>query len=297
VTTHSAACPAKINLGLKVIGRRPDGYHEIVTIFQTVDLVDRLEVVEAPALTIACDAPGVPTDASNHILRAAEALRRLRPRAAGRGAGFRLRKAIPAGGGLGGGSSDAAGAILLLDRLWDLALTRAERFEVAASLGSDVSFFLTGGTALGTGRGEIVRSLPPIRVRPVVLGLPPFGLATPAVYAALRAPLTPVDAGVTVPRLFVNFAEGNDFARATNDLEGPAFVVAPELATFRDALSSSGAEPALLSGSGSTVFGLFRDSEVAAEAARALAKRFAGWTIVATTTADRGARIVPRGGG
>lgn len=297
MTPLSAACPAKINLGLRVLGRRADGYHEIVTIFQAIDLEDRLEAAASPALALTCDDPRVPTGRSNLVLRAADALRRLRPEAAGRGARFHLRKAIPAGGGLGGGSSDAAGAILLLDRLWDLRLSAEDRGRVASSLGSDVVFFLSGGTALGTGRGELVTTLPAIAPRPVVLGLPPFGLETPAVYAALSAPLTPAGAGVTLPRLFVKLAEGNDFARATNDLEAPAFALAPELAAFRDALSRSGAEPALLSGSGSSVFGLFRDRGVAAEAARAIAPRFAGWTVVATTTVGVGARIVQPAGG
>jgi 4-diphosphocytidyl-2-C-methyl-D-erythritol kinase len=291
VTPLRAWCPAKVNLGLRVLGRRDDGYHEIVTIFQTIACHDRLEVEPASDLGLDCDDPAVPAGEHNLVVRVARSIQRHHPAARSRGARFRLSKAIPAGGGLGGGSSNAAAAILLVDRLWDLGLTPAERSAIAIELGSDVNFFLTGGTALGTGRGETVRSLRPILERAVVLGLPPFALGTAEVYARLVAPLTPRDEGVTVPRLFVKFAEGNDFGLATNDLEAPAFAACPELAAFRDAMSRSGAELALLSGSGSSVFGMFREERVASEAAGLLAKAFAGWRIVPTRTVASGVRI------
>ncbi len=291
MTPLRAWCPAKVNLGLRVLSRRDDGYHEIVTLFQTVALHDRLEVEPASGLALDCDDPAVPAGEDNLVVQAARSIRRHRPAAAARGARFRLSKAIPAGGGLGGGSSDAAAAILLLDRLWDLGLDPSERSAIAIKLGSDVNFFLTGGTALGTGRGETIRPVRAIGERPLVLGLPPFALGTAEVYARLGAPLTPRDSGVTVPRLFVKFAEGNDFGLATNDLEAPAFAAYPELAAFRDAMSRSGAEPALLSGSGSCVFGMFGEERGAAEAAAHLAEAFAGWRIVLTRTFASGVRI------
>jgi 4-diphosphocytidyl-2-C-methyl-D-erythritol kinase len=280
-----------VNLGLRVLRRRDDGYHQIVTVFQAIALDDRLEVEPASDLTLDCDDAAVPVGEDNLVLRAARSILRRRPTAESRGARFRLSKAIPAGGGLGGGSSDAAAAIVLLDRLWDLGLDPGERSAIAIELGSDVNFFLTGGTALGTGRGETIRPLRAIGDRPLVLGLPPLALETAEVYARLRAPLTPPDGGVTVPRLFVKFAEGNDFGLATNDLEGPAFAAYPELGAFRDAMSCSGAELALLSGSGSSVFGMFGEERVAAEAAARLAKTFAGWKIVLTRTVASGIRI------
>jgi 4-diphosphocytidyl-2-C-methyl-D-erythritol kinase len=286
-----AHCPAKVNLGLRVLGRRPDGYHEIVTVFQAIDLWDRLEAADAPALSLAVDDPSLPADESNLVLRAALLLRRRIPEAAGRGANLRLAKRIPAGGGLGGGSSDAAGALSVLAALWKLELPLGALVAMAAELGSDVPFFLTGGTALGTGRGERLASLPPIPERLVVLGFPPFSLATAEVYRALGATLTPPGAGVTVTRLFVNFAERNDFASATNDLEAPAFGMRGELEEFREALSGLGAEVALLSGSGSTVFGLFvAGTDVDAVASR-LRGDFPEWTLRVSRTVVSGVRV------
>ena len=286
-----ARCPAKINLGLRVLGRRTDGYHEIVTLFQAIDLWDTLEAVHAPELTLTADDPALPTDDRNLALRAAKLLRRRAPATAGQGAALHLTKRIPAGGGLGGGSSDAAGSLVLLSRLWGLSLTAEDLCAMAAEIGSDVPFFLSGGTAAGFGRGERLESLAPIPERPLVLGFPPFALSTAEVYRALRAPLTPPDTGVTVSRLFVNFAERNDFALATNDLEAPAFAMRGELVAFRDALVSLGAEPALLSGSGSTVFGLFGAGADVAPVVSRLGGTFPGWTLQVSRTVAAGVRV------
>ena len=288
-----AFCPAKVNLALHVVGRRSDGYHEIVTIFQAIDLHDVLEGEVAEALTLEIKDPSIPADESNLVFRAARLLHASSERARGRGARLRLDKAIPASAGLGGGSSDAAGALMLLNELWALQLGSHELERLAAELGSDVPFFLFGGTALGTGRGATIERLPPIPDRAVLLGCPPFGLSTPVVYGALGAPLTAEGANVTVPRLFVKFAEGNDFALAKNDLEAAAFEMRGELATFRDALSRSGAEVALVSGSGSTVFGLFRVGTDVESIAEDLRGGFPGWTLRASRTVDSGVRIVP----
>jgi len=288
-----AVCPAKVNLALHVVGRRSDGYHEIVTIFQAIELHDVLEGELAEALTLEVSDPSIPGDESNLVLRAARLLHRHVPRAAARGARLRLDKAIPAGGGLGGGSSDAAGALVLLNELWALRLGSSDLERLAAELGADVPFFLFGGTALGTGRGATIEPLPPIPERAILLGCPPFGLSTPEVYRALGAPLTADGADVTVPRLFVKFAEGNDFALAMNDLEAAAFGMRSELATFRDALSRTGAEAALVSGSGSTVFGLFRAGADVASIAEDLRGEFPGWTLRESRTVASGARIVP----
>jgi 4-diphosphocytidyl-2-C-methyl-D-erythritol kinase len=286
-----ARCPAKINLGLRVLGLRQDGYHEIVTLFQAIDLWDALEAVEADRLSLTVDDPSVPADESNLVLRAARLLQARIPGASGRGAELRLRKRIPAGGGLGGGSSDAAGALAVLDALWSLELPPGTLRALAGELGSDVPFFLDGGTAIGTGRGERVTPLSPIPERPLVLGFPPFALSTPEVYRALGAPLTPLDAGVTVTRLFVNFAERNDFALATNDLEPPAFAMRGELVSLRDALFGLGAEVALLSGSGSTVFGLFVTGMDVEAIASELVERFPGWTLRVSRSVASGVRL------
>jgi 4-diphosphocytidyl-2-C-methyl-D-erythritol kinase len=288
-----AICPAKINLGLRVVGRRSDGYHEIVTIFQAIDLCDVLEGQAAETLTLEISDPSIPAGESNLVVRAARLLQERCAPARGLGARLTLDKGIPAGAGLGGGSSDAAGALMLLNALWALNLDSSAVLALAAELGSDVPFFLTGGTALGTGRGTTIEPLPPIAARKVLLGSPPFGLSTPDVYRALEAPLTVERADVTVPRLFVKFAKGNDFALARNDLEAVAFRLRGELAIFRDALSRSGAEVALVSGSGSTVFGLFRAGTDVSLKAEILREEFPGWTVRVCTTIVSGVRIVP----
>ena len=288
ITVH---CPGKVNLGLRVLGRRDDGFHEIVTLFQAIDLADRLTIEESASLTLQVDDPEVPRDGTNLVLRAARLLTERVPRAAGRGAAFRLEKRLPAGGGLGGGSSNAAGALVGLDRLWGLALPHGTLVELAAMLGSDVPFFLAGGLALGTGRGEIVEPLPPGPVRPLILGLPPGGLLTAEVFASLGAALTPVRGDVTVTRFFVKLAERNDFALATNDLETAAFGMRGDLVAFRDALRASGAEVALLSGSGSTVFGAFRSGTDAASIALELRRQFPDWVVRQCRTVASGVRV------
>ncbi len=296
MTALRALCPAKVNLGLHVAGLRPDGYHEIVTVFQAIDLCDVLEGASAGSLTLEVADPLVPRDESNLVVRAARLLQSQVAGARVRGARLRLNKTIPVASGLGGGSSDAAGALMLLNELWALDLDSAALTRLAAELGSDVPFFLYGGTALGTGRGVTIQPLLPIAERAVLLGCPPFGLSTAEVYRALRelrAPLTADRGDVTVPRLFVKFAEGNDFALATNDLEAVVFGMRGELRTFRDALSRSGAEVALVSGSGSTVFGLFRAGTDLKSIADGLRGGFPGWTLRTSRTVASGVQIVP----
>jgi len=289
----AAICPAKVNLGLHVAGRRADGYHEIVTIFQAIDLCDVLRGELAGTVTLAVRGASVPEGETNLVVKAARLLQARVPRAHSYGARLTLDKTIPAGGGLGGGSSDAAGALLLLNELWALRLEATAMTALAAELGSDVPFFLVGGTALGTGRGTTIAALAPITDRTLLLGCPPFGLSTPEVYRALGAALTADGADVTVPRLFLKFAEGNDFALARNDFEAVAFGLRAELATFRDALLRSGAEVALLSGSGSTVFGLFGAGTDVTSMAKDLCFEFPDWTLRACETTASGVRIVP----
>jgi 4-diphosphocytidyl-2-C-methyl-D-erythritol kinase len=273
-----------------VAGRRPDGYHEIVTLFQTIDEWDTLDGKPAADLQLAVSDPELAGE-GNLVMRAARLLQDAVPDAAGRGARLTLTKSIPVRAGLGGGSSDAAGALLLLNSLWALGLDAAELARLAAQLGSDVPFFLSGGTALGEGRGERIAPLPSIREKKLILGTPAFGLSTAEVYGALRAPLTARGPDVTVPRLFVKLAEGNDFALARNDLESVVFAQRSDLVAFRDALYESGAESALVSGSGSTVFGVFREGDDVGSIARALGSRFEGYAVKATRTVASGVRV------
>ncbi len=277
---------AKVNRSLVVLGRRPDGFHEIDTLFQTIDLSDEIRFGEDGALSLSAQGMGLAANADNLVLRAAQVL----SAHAGvvRGARIRLVKRIPVGAGLGGGSADAAATLLGLNELWRLGLDIEELSCVAASVGSDVPFFLFGGRARGTGRGERIEPLPDAPDETLVLFLPPFGMATPEVYRALGAgaapdPLPPrVDAGMLPDR---------------NDLEAAAERLRPEVASLRSALLAEGAVTARLSGSGSTVFGVFREDGAARVAAAALGRRERVRTLVVRTLsrAEWGRRALPPG--
>jgi 4-diphosphocytidyl-2-C-methyl-D-erythritol kinase len=257
---------AKVNLSLRVLGKRPDGYHEVDTIFQTVDLSEELVFLEREEEGVALTIEGLslPVIEENLILRATRALaKRTGTR---RGARIHLSKKIPIGGGLGGGSSNAASALLGLSALWNLQLSDADLEALAASLGSDVPFFLLGGRARGTGRGEILEPLPDGPEEWLVLVFPRFSLSTAMVYGALAAPALTDSAAATNLR-------GSDSGGGPdrNDLESAAESLRGELRRFRAALLDSGATSARLSGSGSTVFGLFGDEESARRATEWLA--------------------------
>ena len=278
---------AKINLTLRVHGQRSDGYHEIETVLQTVTLRDRLtfRALDSGEIELACDAPDVPADETNLVHRAAIALReRFRIR---RGAHIRIEKRIPAGGGLGGGSSNAAVALLALARLWRIETNARELGEIGTTLGSDVPFFLTGGTALGTGRGERIRPLPDAPHAHLLVVSPPVKVPTAEAYKLLNAPaLTKIESAVN----FYVSREGLDFPHPlrealTNDFEPAVFRHFPEIERARDALTGAGARAALLSGSGSSVFGVFDSREHAARALEIL--RGGGGRVFACETLSR----------
>ena len=259
---------AKVNRSLRVLGKRPDGYHELDTIFQTVDLTDRIDFSEGEEgsrdVSLTIEGADLPEDGSNLVLRAAALLReRFGPR---RGIRIHLSKKIPVGGGLGGGSSNAAATLRALTSLWGLPATNSDLHSLAAALGSDVPFFLVGGRARGTGRGEILHPLPDGPEEWLVLVFPPFSLSTAEVYGALCAP------ALTDPAAHTNL-RGSDSGGGPdrNDLEPAAESLRGGLKRFRAALSDHGATIARLSGSGSTVFGVFGDEENARRAFEGLA--------------------------
>lgn len=282
-------CPAKVNLSLRVLHRRSDGYHELDTVFQAVALADRLTAAPAAELSLVCDDPDVPAGPGNLAWRAADRLRRAAGRPAA-GLALRLEKRIPVEGGLGGGSSDAAGALLAAAHVWGLDLGREELAGIGGEVGADVPFFLFGGTARGTGRGDRIEPLPSGPVRPVLLGVPPFGVATREVFERLASVLT-------LPRENDNFSRSSEgklrgekdlAASSVNDLEAAVFPRHPELARFRAALADEGAAPARLSGSGSTVFGLFESETACRRAAARLGRAFPGFRLFETRTEPRG---------
>ncbi len=259
-------CHAKINLGLAVTGTRPDGYHEVATILQAISRADTLTAALTPGAnwSMTVEPAGIlPADDTNLVLRAARALdARLgavdRPRAR-----FHLVKRVPHAAGLGGGSSDAAAALRLLARLWHLpraAATDALLREVAATLGADVPFFLTGGTALGTGRGDELRALPPVRDVHFVVAVPDFGIATRDAYAAVDWHLTHSKLVHTFARtLEANRGRLVDALRETssglfNSFESTLFAKHPALGALIRRFQEAGAVATALSGSGSAVF-------------------------------------------
>lgn len=279
---------AKINLGLRVLGRRPDGYHEILTVFQTITLHDRLTFGRLPdgSFELLCTAPDVPADESNLVRRAADALRARFGVA--RGARVELEKTIPAGGGLGGGSADAAVALVGLARLWGLDAGGRELAEIGARLGADVPFFLTGGTALGEGTGTDITPLADAPERHLLVVTPDVKVSTAEAYKALNArALTKADGAVN---LSVSRTEsrirGSLRGELRNDFEAAVFPMHPEIGRVRAALAGVGARPALLSGSGSSVFGVF-ESEGDAERARGALRGEPGWRIFQCATLSR----------
>ncbi|MHC4224837.1 MAG: 4-(cytidine 5'-diphospho)-2-C-methyl-D-erythritol kinase, partial [Planctomycetota bacterium] len=174
--------PAKLNLCLEVLGRRPDGYHEIDSVFAAIDLCDTVRLERSDAIRLTVHGEAAPEDDTNLAWRAAEAL--------GVGASISLEKRIPAGAGLGGGSSDAAAVLLGLDRLYGLGTGRERLLEIALGLGADVPFFLTGGTARCRGVGERVEPLPPAPGRRYLLVIPALVTSTQDVYSGLEPGLT-----------------------------------------------------------------------------------------------------------
>lgn len=249
---------AKINLHLQVIGRRPDGYHELRTVFQTIDLADEvsLELRQRPGVELVVRGADLPSDERNLAFRAAQRL--LDAVAPQRGVRIELEKRIPHGGGLGGGSSNAACVLRGLDRLLGGPTPPALLWQLARGLGADVPYFLLGGTALGVGRGDELMPLPEPGPRELVVVLPPVGVSTPEVFArlppasgaALAATVQAVAAGWCAPdRLW----SADDLV---NDLEEVACALAPEVALGLAVLRAAGATVARMSGSGSTVFGL-----------------------------------------
>ena len=259
-------CYAKINLTLEILGKRADGYHEVRTVMQTVGLADWLEVAAAEDLSFTCSDPGLATP-DNLVSRAARLLQA--EYAVRTGAALRLEKRIPVAAGLGGGSSDAAATIVALNRLWNLQLSLTEQRRQAAALGSDVPFFLTGGTALATGRGERITPLPPLPQHWVVLVLLPRVLSTAAVYGGV----TPADytSGVTTADTVAAAQRGvlSPQTRWHNALERPAQEIAPEITAAQCAMIQAGAQHAHVSGSGPTVFAVCQEEG----AARTLADR------------------------
>jgi 4-diphosphocytidyl-2-C-methyl-D-erythritol kinase len=247
---------AKINWTLEVLFRREDGYHELRTIYQTVSLYDRLRLSKTEgSIEIVCNNSRVPCNETNLAYRAAVLLRETLGVAAG--VRIEIEKRIPVAAGLGGGSSNAAAVLIGLQQLWCAQIDFRELMRIAASLGSDVPFFLIGGTALGVGRGQEVYPLEEVNAANLLLVNPGFEVATEAAYSRLSR-LTRNEASLIIP--FTQLAAKGIHELplvARNDLEEVVLGAYPEIAEIKRRCIELGARHALMTGSGATVFGLF----------------------------------------
>jgi 4-diphosphocytidyl-2-C-methyl-D-erythritol kinase len=279
---------AKINLGLVVLGRREDGYHELRTIYQSVSLADDLAVSILPgAGQVRLEASGfaVPGGEQNLAGRAARAVQEeLRLRSAIR---IALTKRIPPGSGLGGASSDAAAVLRAVLSLSGKSMPPERLLHLAAGLGSDVPFFLLGGRALGVGRGEEVYPLPDLPRCSAVILFPGEGMNTAEAYGLLRRPRLTVSATQPTIELFCGRMLAGHRAALANDFEPLLLERLPRLAQAKRALLQYGAVGASLTGSGSALYGLFDDPAKARRAARALEKSGASVFVARTVSRRR----------
>ena len=272
---------AKVNLALEVLGKRADGYHEIATVLQAVDLFDRIAVATADTLSLHTDDPDLPTDEGNLVMRAA----RLLQKAAGieTGARIRLQKRIPVAAGLGGGSSDAAATLWGLSRLWKLRWPAARLQELAVELGMDVPFFLGAGRAVARGRGEQLAPLPGGGGYALVLVNPRVPLSTREVYGRVPTGWRAEPVGTDRVIEALRTRNVNRVAAAlTNNLEGLVEPVLPVIGRMKAALLAAGALGAIMSGSGPTVFGMARSLDHARQIRRRVSR--ADWACWAVRT-------------
>lgn len=290
--TLRARAPAKINLHLQVLGLRNDSYHEVWTLMQTIDLFDDLRATIAPTevLELHVRPRGVlSSGGDNLVLQAAEGLRRLGGATAG--ARIELDKKIPIGAGLGGGSSDAAATLVLLVALWAVRLEQGELDELAAGLGSDVPFFLRGGLAVASGRGELIRPLPDLGDYGVVLCVPPITVSTADVYDRFAAGprLTSRSPEDTVEAFAAGLAEAAGCVTPPwddlgNDLEPVVIENWPEVGRVVAALEATAPLHAAVTGSGAAAYAVYPDLEAARKAASGLDDN---WQVYLTTTIGR----------
>ncbi|HEY4612661.1 MAG TPA: 4-(cytidine 5'-diphospho)-2-C-methyl-D-erythritol kinase [Bacteroidota bacterium] len=264
---------AKINLGLQILGKRPDQYHDIETVFHQINLCDEIDLSEnGDSIRFHCDMRELPGDDSNLCIRAVKLLQQITGTA--KGVDIVLRKRIPLAAGLGGGSTDAATTLKGLTKLWGLDISNDELRALSLSLGSDVPFFIDGGSAYATGKGEQLQLIELELPYWIVVVTPPVQISTAWAYGNMhvnphvkREDLRSlIGENMNQPRVLVN--------KLRNDFEPLVFRHHPEVMRIKEQLVRGGAEFALMSGSGSSVFGLFSDGKYAKELAEALAPQY-----------------------
>lgn len=270
------ASPAKVNLYLRVLRKREDGYHDILSLIQRISLCDEMTFSPGPnRIVISCPDSSLPEDENNIVYRAAAAFySRI---AAQPDIEITIRKKIPIAAGLGGGSSNAATTLMTLNEISGFPLTREELLGIGVKLGADVPFFIFGNTAWASGIGDCLIEAPPLPPLWFVLINPGFEVSTKLVYQGLNLRLTNERINYSIPR----FCTGEDVIRSlTNDLEKVTLKLHPVLEQIKSLLLARGAGGALMSGSGPTVFGVFTDEESALRAEHHIQKKKNRWSVV-----------------
>ncbi len=280
--------PCKVNLLLNILGRRPDGYHELETVLQPVNLCDRLTFERSGrTVKLSCSNAALPVDARNLVHRAATAF--LSAAKINDGVRIHLEKKIPLAAGLGGGSGNAATTLLALNELFDRPLTTLKLDQLAAAIGSDAPFFLQNRPALATGRGEKIQPLenfPALRGKAFLLIHPGFGIATPWAYQNLARFPEALDGQPGRAQKLIAGLQAGDLgavrAEFYNALEAPALEKYPVLALFQEFLRANGALAALMSGSGSTTFAIAENTGTAEALVEKFRSKFGSncWTAV-----------------
>jgi|Deesub1362A_J573_1020465.scaffolds.fasta_scaffold00101_27 4-diphosphocytidyl-2-C-methyl-D-erythritol kinase len=274
---------AKINLGLEVLGQRRDGYHELRTLFQSISLADEIEITERTdgRIYVSGDDPSISWGEDNLIFQAALKMQKMSTST--RGVEVRVKKRIPPGSGLGGGSSDAAVILMALNLLWKLRLPLEELTRIGQQLGADVPYFFHGGLCLGEGRGDFLQPLPDMAERAVLLVLPRWTISTRWVFQHLVVTLT---SAAKVSKIN-QFLKDNNLAVLANELEETVFSRYPQLRKIKEAISETEAELSSMSGSGSVIYGLFRDKKTAAEVGQKIGQSFPEVTVKVVRTVNR----------
>lgn len=283
---------AKINLGLDVLRKRPDGYHEVKMIMQSISLADTLELKKIPEGTIRLingaerDNPEVPMDKTNLIYRAIDLIKQ--KYAISEGIEATMTKRIPVAAGMAGGSTDAAAALKGMNQLFALGLSEQELCELGVTLGADIPYCIMGGTALSEGIGERLTPLPPMPECWILIAKPPICVSTGFVYGNLKANELTVHPDIDG---MTEAIKHNDLhgitSRLGNVLETVTIPAHPEIAVIKDRMLDYGAMQALMSGSGPTVFGIFAEEEQAAEAGTAIQKEGLSGQVYLTKPIDR----------
>ncbi len=278
---------AKINLSLRILGKRDDGFHELCTVFQTISLKDELTFRASGEIILICGDENIPSGENNLIVRAARTLQE--KFAIEKGAEIRLEKNIPAPGGLGGGSSNAAVALIGLARLWNLKVGLDELEAIGKSLGADVPFFFVGGTALGVGRGDEISPLEDLTEKKLLVATPAVSVSTKDAFARLYAARLTNERSKSILEICRNQAKNVDFTQAnlTNDFEETVFGREPEIGRVKQTLLSfAGAKCASLSGSGASVFAVFETMDARRKAFDSLQEE-TSWRVFEAETISR----------